>query len=156
MPKLQRIPADVLDLVKNVVEELIPFNKVIGMKVEAFNHDSFCLKIENRKDLVGNFVQGILHGGVISATLDVVGGFTAFLGVISQMEGQTPKEKMARFAKTGTIDLRVDYLRPGRGKYFFATGYILRTGNKVSVTRMELHNDENLLIAVGTGSYMVG
>ncbi|PCI22989.1 MAG: hypothetical protein COB67_13145 [SAR324 cluster bacterium] len=146
MPQLQKIPHDVLEIVKEVVEERIPFNKLISMKVEAFNHDSFCLKIDMREELVGNFVQGILHGGVIAATLDVVGGFTAFLSVISQMEGSTPAEKMQRFSRTGTIDLRIDYLRPGRGKHFIATGYVLRTGSKVSVTRMELHNDEDILI----------
>jgi uncharacterized protein (TIGR00369 family) len=60
-----------------------------------------------------------------------------------------------RFAKIGTIDLRVDYLRPGLGKHFIATGYVLRTGSKVAVTRMELHNDSAQLIAVGTGAYVV-
>jgi uncharacterized protein (TIGR00369 family) len=55
----------------------------------------------------------------------------------------------------GTIDLLVDYLRPGLGKHFLATGYILRIGNRVAVTRMELHNEEERLIAVGTGAYQV-
>lgn len=155
MEEIQKIPDDLLELVKGVIEERIPFNKLVGMKVDKFSQDSFCLRIDMREELVGNFVQGILHGGVISATLDVVGGFTAFLGVVRQMEGEATAEKMKRFAKVGTIDLRIDYLRPGRGKYFIATGYVLRTGNRVSVTRMELHNEEDLLIAVGTGSYMM-
>ena len=33
--------------------------------------------------------------------------------------------------------------------------YILRTGNKIAVTRIELNSDQNELIAVGTGSYVV-
>ena len=49
----------------------------------------------------------------------------------------------------------VDYLRPGLGKWFVARGTILRTGNKVAVTRMELHNDTDELIAIGTGAYTV-
>ena len=57
--------------------------------------------------------------------------------------------------KMSTIDLRIDYLRPGRGKAFIADGKILRIGNKVAVTRMELHNDEGKLIAVGTGTYIL-
>ena len=56
----------------------------------------------------------------------------------------------------GTIDLRVDYLRPGIGKHFIASSFILRAGNKVAVTRMELHNDNGEHIAVGTGAYLVG
>jgi len=51
--------------------------------------------------------------------------------------------------------MRVDYLRPGLGQWFEAKGYILRTGNKVAVTRMELHNDTGELIAIGTGAYTV-
>jgi uncharacterized protein (TIGR00369 family) len=63
---------------------------------------------------------------------------------------------MERLTKVATIDMRVDYLRPGIGEEFTASGYILRTGNKVAVVRMELYNDQNALIAVGTASYIVG
>jgi uncharacterized protein (TIGR00369 family) len=56
----------------------------------------------------------------------------------------------------GTIDLRVDYLRPGRGKTFIARGRIMRAGRKVAVVRMEMHNESELLVAVGTGTYMIG
>jgi len=52
--------------------------------------------------------------------------------------------------------MHVDYLRPGFGKYFVSTGSILLTGKTLSVTRMELLNDQGTLIAVGTGSYIVG
>jgi acyl-coenzyme A thioesterase PaaI-like protein len=46
-------------------------------------------------------------------------------------------------------------LRPGIGESFVSTGYTLRTGNKVAVARIELINDRDDLIAVGTGSYVV-
>ena len=59
-------------------------------------------------------------------------------------------------SKLGTIDMRVDYLRPGRGKRFDAVSTLLRAGNKVAVVRTELHNDEGYLIAVSTGTYLVG
>ena len=61
-----------------------------------------------------------------------------------------------RFSRVGTIDLRVDYLRPGLGDFFIGTGSIIRAGNKVTVVRMELHNNEEQMIAVGTGTYIVG
>jgi len=32
----------------------------------------------------------------------------------------------------------------------------MRSGRKVAVTRMALHNEEDTLIAVGTGTYIVG
>ena len=66
------------------------------------------------------------------------------------------EEITERFSRVGTINLRVDYLRPGRGEFFIGTGSIIRAGNKVTVVRMEFHNNEEQMIAVGTGTYIVG
>ena len=145
-----------LNLLQEITEERIPFNKLIGMKVEKLDLDSIGIRFKMRPELIGNFMRGNLHGGVISSVLDVTGGMVAWTGIMKKMEGRSFEEIAEKFAKIGTNDLRVDYLRPGFGKHFIATGNTLRTGNKLSVTRMELHNDEGILIAVGTGSYVVG
>ena len=145
-----------LQLLKEITEEKIPFNKLIGMKIETLDLDKIGIRFEMRPELVGNFTRGNLHGGVISSVLDVTGGMVAWTGIMKKMEGQSFDEISERFNKIGTIDIRVDYLRPGLGEYFIATGSTLRTGTKVSVTRMELHNDKGILIAVGTGTYVVG
>jgi uncharacterized protein (TIGR00369 family) len=55
-----------------------------------------------------------------------------------------------------TIDLRVDYLRPGRGKHFVASAKVVRLGNRIAVTHMELVNDEGELISTGAAAYVVG
>ena len=145
-----------LQLLKEITEEKIPFNKLIGMKIETLDLDKIGIRFEMRPELVGNFTRGNLHGGVISSVLDVTGGMVAWTGIMKKMEGQSFDEISERFYKIGTIDIRVDYLRPGLGEYFIATGSTLRTGNKVSVSRMELHNDKGIQIAVGTGTYVVG
>ena len=145
-----------LQLLKEITEEKIPFNKLIGMKIETLDLDKIGIRFEMSPELVGNFTRGNLHGGVISSVLDVTGGMVAWTGIMKKMEGQSFDEISERFNKIGTIDIRVDYLRPGLGEYFIATGSTLRTGNKVSVARMELHNDKGILIAVGTGTYVVG
>ena len=145
-----------LQLLKEITEEKIPFNKLIGMKIETLDLDKIGIRFEMRPELVGNFTRGNLHGGVISSVLDVTGGMVAWIGIMKKMEGQSFDEISERFNKIGTIDIRVDYLRPGLGQYFIANGSTLRTGNKVSVSRMELHNDKGILIAVGTGTYVVG
>jgi len=145
-----------LQLLKEITEEKIPFNKLIGMKIETLDLDKIGIRFKMRPELVGNFTRGNLHGGVISSVLDVTGGMVAWTGIMKKMEGQSFDEISERFNKIGTIDIRVDYLRPGLSEYFIATGSTLSTGNKVSVTRMELHNDKGILIAVGTGTYVVG
>lgn len=147
-------PIDSADLTElaRAVEAQIPFNRVLGLQLGKLDPDGTTISFEMRDDLIGNFAHGSLHGGVISSTLDVVGGMAAVTAAVAG-DASTVAE---RFARLGTIDLRVDYLRPGIGKTFTATGYALRAGNKVAVTRMELHNDEDLLIAVGTGTYIIG
>jgi uncharacterized protein (TIGR00369 family) len=145
-----------LQMLRKLYEQKIPFNKVLGLKIESLNIEDVRVKFEMKDAFIGNYVQGILHGGVISAVLDTTGGLTASLGVFQKMAGRTAEEIGKSLTKIGTIDLRIDYLRPGKGNYFIATGVIMRAGRRVSVTRMELHNDQHVLIAVGTGTYIVG
>ena len=49
----------------------------------------------------------------------------------------------------------MDYLRPGSGGHFIATGEVMRPGRILSAARMELYNDEETLIAIGTAVYRV-
>lgn len=143
------------DIVR-LIERDIPFNRVLGLEVERFTGDSVAVGFDAREDLIGNYALRVLHGGVISATLDLVGGLTALSAILGEMETQTAAALGERFSRFGTIDLRVDYLRPGAGKRFTATGVPLRVGRRVAVTRMELTNEEGMLIAVGTGTYITG
>lgn len=145
-----------LRVLREIYEEKIPFNKIFGLQVESLKPGRVSVKFKMKEELIGNYAHGILHGGVISSVLDAAGGLTAASSVMEKMQHKSVEEIEKRITRTGTIDLRVDYLRPGRGKYFRATSSIMRIGNKVAVTRMELHNDEERLIAVGTGTYIVG
>lgn len=150
----QPIDAEAGDaLLRKVFEENVPFNRVLGLKVESLDADAPKLRFDMRPDLIGNPRKQILHGGVISAVLDVAAGFAIHLAVIRQ---QTEEQREKHFPSIGTIDLRVDYLRPGRGHYFIATGRVVRLGNRVAVAHMELVNDAGELIATGGAAYMVG
>jgi uncharacterized protein (TIGR00369 family) len=144
-----------LDIVREVYENL-PFNRLLGLKVANLKPDEAGFKFAMRNELVGNAVHGILHGGVISAVLDTTGGMTATASAIKRRQHLSHDEITEWIARIGTIDMRVDYLRPGRGERFQSSGTVMRTGNKVAVTRMELSNEDNLMIAVGTGAYIVG
>jgi uncharacterized protein (TIGR00369 family) len=147
---------ETFQLVQNIFSEKIPFNKVLGVRIESLSYESVHVRFDSREELVGNFIRKSLHGGVVSATLDLAGGIVALLSAVKTAEGRTPEEKVEKLANVGTIDLRIDYLRPGIGRHFDASAFLLRSGNKVVVTRMELANDEGSLIAVGTGAYLVG
>jgi uncharacterized protein (TIGR00369 family) len=148
MPKK---PRELQALMKRVMEEHIAFNKHLGLKVDSFDPEAPRLRFDMRPELVGNPSRQILHGGVISATLDVAGGFALMMSLAADGEVSPTS-----FPNMGTIDLRVDYLRPGRGKFFVATARIVRKGSRIAVTHMELHNDAGELIASGSAAYVVG
>ena len=145
-----------LDFLRKWYEEQIPFNQVIGLQVETLRVDFVSMRFAMRSELIGNSVHGILHGGVISSVLDASGGLAAAASILEKMQGRSAEEIAARIARIGTIDLRVDYLRPGRGDFFRVKSAIMRSGNKVAVSRMEFFNNKEILVAVGTGTYIVG
>lgn len=145
-----------LAYLRRLYAEQLPFNQLLGFGIGQVTPTAVSVTFSARPELIGNPVHQTLHGGVISSVLDATGGLMASTGVVDRMLGAPIDAIAQRLAAVGTIDLRVDYLRPGRGKHFTATGAVMRAGNKVTVTRMELHNDAGVLIAVGTGTYMVG
>jgi uncharacterized protein (TIGR00369 family) len=55
----------------------------------------------------------------------------------------------------GTIDLRVDFLRPGLGRHFLATAEVLRLGGRIGSTQMRLLNDAGTLVATAAAAYTV-
>ncbi|MFA6310457.1 MAG: thioesterase family protein [Sterolibacterium sp.] len=143
---------------RDVFEERVPFNKALAMKIVSMDPAAPVIRIDMRSDLVGNFMRGILHGGVISAVLDVACGLGAMLSVIEKhiAHGEPLEAQIGRFSRIGTIDLRVDYLRPGVGEWFVAKAEIMRSGNRVAVVRSELRNDSDELIAAAVAAYTIG
>lgn len=134
----------------------MPFNQLLGFKITRFDPERSEVSFKWDDKLIGNHMQKILHGGVTAAVLDAVGGVVAAANVIETMDDLSPQSLQENLSKLGTIDLRTDFLRPGRGEDFVATAYIIRSGSKVAVARMELHNEKGEHIAFGTGTYMVG
>lgn len=146
----------IFESLREVFEIQTPFSSFLGIKILGDDTGTPYLRLEMQQVCIGNYMQNILHGGVISTMLDIMGAVTAMSGVLTKHPEYKKADMLKRFEKLGTIDLRVDYLRPGWGEFFIATGESMRIGNKVCVARTELKNNENTLIAVGTGTYMVG
>ncbi|MCL1050829.1 thioesterase family protein [Shewanella abyssi] len=150
------IQQETLRRVAEVFDKHVPFHNLLGMDIKRYDVDGIEVVVKMKSELIGNIHQQILHGGVTATVLDVVGGLTAFSGLVASRDDWSIEELEKRIQTLGTIDLRIDYLRPGRGEIFTGTGTVIRAGNRVSVSRMELHNEKGDHIAFGTGTYMVG
>jgi uncharacterized protein (TIGR00369 family) len=136
-------------------EQRITFNTMLGLRVESLNPAAPRLRFDMRPELVGHFLYGRLHGGVISAALDAMGGFALTTAIGEKHPDETADQVLHRFGRMGTIDLRIDYLRQGIGQHFIASAEVTRLGGRVGSTQMRLHNDAGVLIATGAAAYIV-
>lgn len=136
-------------------EKRISFNEVLGLKVVTLEPARPTLRFDMRPELVGHYLYGRLHGGVISAVLDAMGGLVLMIAIAEKHADETAEAVLHRFGRMGTIDLRVDFLRQGIGQYFLATAEVTRLGGRVGSTQMRLTNDEGTLIATAAAAYML-
>jgi uncharacterized protein (TIGR00369 family) len=146
-----RLDAALID----VFERRITFNTVLGLKVDSVRAGDVRLSFDMRPELVGHYTYGRLHGGVTSAALDAVCGLAAMVGIGEAHPHETALQVLHRFGRIGTIDLRVDYLRPGLGQRFTASAELTRLGGRVASALGRLVNEQGLLLATAAGAYMV-
>ena len=140
---------------KTMFEEKIAFNQVIGLRIDALEADGVSGHIDMRPELVGHYAHQRLHGGVISAGLDAMGGLAVMVAIGVRHLDEPLSQRLTRFGKLGTIDLRVDYLRPAIGERFELRATVLRLGSRVATTHMEFLDMDGKLLATGAAAYIV-
>lgn len=147
----------VLDLINEYYLQL-PFNQVLGIRIDSLDYDSgrAVTGFDMKPELIGNFFAGILHGGVISSVVDLTGGLSALISCARLHRGKSMEEIGKKLAGSATIDVRVDYLRPGKGTVFTCSSEIIRAGSRIVVAKIDLYNENTKRIATGTGTYLIG
>lgn len=134
----------------------IPFNQMLGLRLDHLDEHYACMSFNMKNELIGNFLHGILHGGVISSVLDMAGGILVMASAVHKHPDASMEDLQNILGKCSTIDLQVSYLRPGLGEIFTAKAWLQKSGYKIAFTRMELYNDKESLLATGSGTYMQG
>ncbi|MNV59855.1 hypothetical protein D3C71_1523000 [compost metagenome] len=140
---------------KSIFEEKIVFNKVLGLQITSLQPDGVVGRIDMKPELVGHYAYNRIHGGVISAGLDAMGGLAVMAAIGAKHMDEAPEQRLHRFAKLGTIDLRIDYLRPGIGSHFELRAHVLRLGSRVASTRMEFLGPDGQIMSAGAAAYIV-
>ena len=140
---------------RDIFEDKIVFNRILGLKIMELTPERTRARIDMRNDLVGHYSFNRVHGGVISAGLDAMGGLAVMAAIGARHMDESPTERLHRFGKLGTIDLRIDYLRPGVGEYFELRAEVMRLGSRVASTRMEFLSADSTLLSTGSAAYIV-
>ena len=138
-----------------VFEEMIVFNQLLGLKITSLKPQQVTARIDMRNELVGHYAYNRIHGGVISAGLDAMGGLAVMAAIGARHMDESVQQRLQRFSKLGTIDLRVDYLRPGIGEWFELRAEVMRLGSRVASTRMEFLGADGKLLSTAAAAYIV-
>ncbi|QJD57944.1 PaaI family thioesterase [Pseudomonas sp. gcc21] len=87
--------------------------QVLGISVEQADQDGLVLKLPYSEKIVGNPINGLVHGGAITTLMDTCCGISTVCF-------------LPEFEICPTLDLRIDYMRPaqpGEAIYGFAECY---------------------------------
>ncbi len=147
--------AEFIERLKEVFEQHIVFNRLLGLQIDSMTPEGVTGHIDMRHELIGHFTYQRLHGGVISAGLDAMGGLAVMAAIGARHMDEPPLQRLHRFGKLGTIDLRVDYLRPAIGERFELRAQTMRLGSRVASTRMEFLGTDGKLLSTGSAAYIV-
>lgn len=146
---------DFIEGLRDIFEEKIVFNQLLGLKIVSLQPEYVEGRIDMKPELVGHYAYNRIHGGVISAGLDGMGALAVMAAIGARHMDETPEQRLHRFGKLGTIDLRVDYLRPGIGSHFTLRAEVLRLGSRVASTRMEFFGPDGTLMSAASAAYIV-
>ncbi len=154
-PAVLEFEAEFVEGLKDIFEIKIPFNRVLGLQITRLKPQEVRGRIDMKSELVGHYSHNRVHGGVISAALDAMGGLAVMAAMGARHMNESPQQRLQRFGKLGTIDLRIDYLRPALGDHFEMRAEVLRLGSRVATTRMEFYGPGDKLMACGAGAYIM-
>lgn len=106
----------------------IPYFRWLGLTIER-RDDELITVLPFQDMLIGNPVLPALHGGVTGAFLESA----ALMSLMAQMQtSQVPK----------TINITIEYLRPGGPTTTFASGIVSRQGRRVANVRAEAWQED--------------
>ncbi len=116
--------------------EISPYQRALGLQLVEVSEGEIRVRLPFRDDFLRVDGSDWLHGGVVSALIDVVVGWAAYTAV---------KEHVA------TADLRIDLVRPARGD-LEAVGVVRKIGGRLCVVDAEVRDAGGKVVALGRGT----
>jgi uncharacterized protein (TIGR00369 family) len=108
--------------------ERVPYIQFLGMRAELAG-DEMTAILPYRAELIGNQRLPALHGGVLGAFMEMT--------ALAQF---SVAEAFVRIPKT--IDITVEYLRPGRPMTTFARAELRKVGRRIANIHVEAWQEE--------------
>ena len=128
---------------RDALEKLIhgcPFHRFLDLELVDYESESgsVTIALPLREEFSRSDDSVELHGGITATLIDIAGDYAVAV-------------------KTGfgvpTINLRVDYLKMGRGTKITAHARAVRIGRSIGTVDIEVEDATGALVAVGRGTY---
>jgi len=105
----------------------VPYFKFLGMTAQLAG-DEMTAVLPFAPHLVGNVLIPALHGGVIGAFLEMT--------AVCQLAVREPLRRQPK-----TIDVTIEYLRPGRAQTTYARADVRKIGRRIANVHVEAWQD---------------
>lgn len=123
---------------RKIIEKMIPMHQFLGVQLLEVEEGFVKIRIPYRPELIGDPRKNRIHGGIIAVGMDASGGAAGMTKLTSELDD------------ISTIDMRIDYLRPGKDRDLIFIGKILRSSTRTIVTQMEAYNTgSDKMLAIG-------
>ena len=108
----------------------VPYIRFLGMEAEIDGSDVLTCVLPFQEKLVGNTMLPALHGGVIGAFMEMT--------ALTDLSLRAPEGAK----RPRTIDVTIDYLRPGRAKTTFARAKVQKAGRRIASVHVEAWQED--------------
>lgn len=125
-----------LQLLKMAIEQHMPANAILGFKIEEIRKGFAKLHVPFKDEFVGDFLQGLWHGGFLASIADTAGGIAA-----------TTELNDAR-DKLNTIDMRIDYLHGAIKEDITCEAELIKVGKRILNADVKLIQESKGVVAV--------
>ncbi len=126
-----------LELLKRVIQNVMPVNKLLGIKIEKLDEGYAEVCVPFQKQFVGDFQRGLWHGGILASVADTTGGLVAL--------------SLARPGdQVNTVDMRIDYLHGAVEDNVYGEASLVKAGNRIILADVKLfqkHQKEPVAVA---------
>jgi uncharacterized protein (TIGR00369 family) len=106
----------------------VPYIRYLGMRAELAG-DEMTAVLPYAPHLIGNSMLPALHGGVLGAFLEMT--------ALAQLSIFQPSERVHK-----TIDVTIEYLRPGRPVTLFARADLRKVGRRIANVHVEAWQEQ--------------
>jgi len=131
-------------LIAQLFSTMSPHMRQLGFRVVSVKGGVCVATLPYSDDLIGDPVNKVVHGGVVTSLLDTTGG-AAVLSAVGQP------------IPLATLDLRLDYLRPSKpGRDIWARVECYKTTHNIAFTRgIAYDGEESDPVASMAATYML-